>query len=189
METLTATPCRVCESRTYVTHVDVKLADETVRVCDACLEAHDGPGKFEGVGHDDETLATALALYSIDLDGGADFTLSDESNGYAAQIGSFVLTVDDRGFVGVETFESDEKAMNWINRLEDDGFGASEDDGWISYERDGIHASLSGKHLGKFERLTRAQAAISVEMRKSGYYPNVFLSGEHGPSVRRINVW
>jgi hypothetical protein len=76
-----------------------------------------------------------------------------------------------------------------MDEFEDDGFGAQEDDGWISCDRGGYFASLGGKRLGTFERLSRAKAAISLEMRRSGYYPNVFLSGEHGPTVRRIDVW
>jgi len=189
METLTATPCVNCESRSYVEHVDVKIAGELYRVCDVCLADHDGPGKFEQVRHDDETLATALALYALDLAGSSEDFLSDEWNGHASRIGAFVLTVDGQGFVNFEEFDSEELASKWLYSLEDDGFGASEDDAFISYESNGIYASFGGKSLGRFERFTRAKAAISVEMRRQGYFPNVFVSGEHGPGVRRIDVW
>jgi hypothetical protein len=189
MNTLTATPCKVCESRAYVEHVDVTIDADVFRVCDVCLADHDGPGKFEGPARDgDEQLALALVLQSLDLDGCADHFLSDES-GYAAAIDRFILTIDSSGFVDVQEYVDSAVALDRMNDFEGDGFGAQGDDGWISCERGGYFASLGGKRLGTFERLTRAQAAISLEMRRSGYFPNVFLAGEHGHSVRRVDVW
>ena len=165
--------------------VPVTVEPETFYVCEACIEQHAGPGKFEGNGDD---LALALVLHALMLDSGEDHFLSDES-GYMGQFGRFVLTVDDRGFVSAEEFASPEKAEARLNDAEDDGFGASEDDAWISLERGGYHVSFAAKSIGTFETERRARAAVSVEMRRTGYYPNVFLAGEHGPTVRRIDVW
>jgi hypothetical protein len=172
-----------------VEHVDVTVGADTFRVCDVCLADHDGPGKFEGPARDgDEQLALALVLQSIDMDGCADFFLSDES-GYAAAIDRYILACDSSGFVDVREYRTPELALATLAEWENDGFGASEDDGWISCERGGYYAQLGGKDLGTFERLTRAKAAISLEMRRSGCYPNVFVADEHGPSVRRVDVW
>lgn len=188
METLTAIPCRVCESRAYVGHEDVTVGDEPYRVCDVCLADNSGPGKFEG-NHSDYELALALVLYALVLDGDmGDHSLIDESES-AYQFGNLILVQDSQGFTDVREFSDAAAATREMDGWEDDGMGAHEDDGWISYESNGIHASLSGTHLGTFTRLSRAKAAISLEMRKTGYYPNVFLSGEHGPTVRRIDVW
>jgi hypothetical protein len=153
------------------------------------LADHDGPGKFEGPARDgDEQLALALVLQSIDIDCGADHFLSDES-GYAAAIDRFILTCDSSGFVDVQEYRTPELALKRMDEFEDDGFGATEDDGWIVYERHGIAAYLGTEDLGVFSRLSRAKAAMSLAMRRQGYFPNVFVADEHGPSVRRVDVW
>jgi hypothetical protein len=187
-ETLTTEPCTIDGNRTYVTHEVVTVDGENYLVCDSCLDAHRGPGKFEGETQDDETLALALVLHALTLDGLTDAWLSDES-GSVSRIGKYLLVEDGRGFVEVRTFADADAAQRELNGYEDDGLGASEDDAWISYSHGGIEVSFAGKYIGRFERLTRAQAAVSLEMRKSGYFPNVWLAGEHGPTVRRIDVW
>jgi hypothetical protein len=132
----------------------------------------------------------ALVLYALDQDCAADHFLSDES-GYAAAIDRFILTIDSSGFVDVQEYVDSAVALDRMNDFEDDGFGAQPDDGWIVYERHGIAASLGTEDLGVFSRLSRAQAAVSLAMRRQGYFPNVFVADEHGPnvSVRRIDVW
>lgn len=164
---------------------EVVVAVDTYYVCEACLAAHAGPGKFQGNG---DNLALALVLHGLMLDSGEDWFLSDES-GYMGQFGRFVLTIDSQGFVTAEEYDTYDKATERLNGAEDYGFGADEHDAWISLERGGYYVSFDGKTIGKYETERRARAAVSVEMRRTGYYPNVFLTGEHGPTVRRIDVW
>ena len=182
------TKCHVCDRLTAASNgemVSVWEQDDHF-VCRFCISAADGPGRFEGNG---DSLGLALVLDALSGISAEDHFLTDESYGYVGQFGRHLLVQDDRGFIEARSFASPEAAEREMNGYEDTGFGASEDDGWISYEPNGIYASLSGERLGRFDTLRRAQAAISVAMRKQGYYPNVFVSGEHGPSVRRIDVW
>jgi hypothetical protein len=67
--------------------------------------------------------------------------------------------------------------------------GADESDAYINYGRQGLEVSFDGKYIGRYETLRRAQAKVSLLMREHGYFPNVWLTGEHGPTIRRIDVW
>jgi hypothetical protein len=168
----------------HVTAVEVE--GETYYVSHAAIEDASGPGRWQG--ETGEQLALGLVLEHLDQDGGADWTLSDES-GYCAQIDRHLLLQDSSGFMEVRSFATAALAEKEMSSYEDQGMGASEDDAYISYENNGIGVSFGGKHIGRFNTLRRAKACVSVEMRKSGYYPNVFLCGEHGPTIRRIDVW
>jgi hypothetical protein len=66
--------------------------------------------------------------------------------------------------------------------------GADEYDAYISWSRRGYEVSFEGKHVGTFETERRARAAVSVEMRRSGYFPNVYVVSDHG-NLHRIEVW
>lgn len=188
LDTLTAPACLIDDNRSYASHETVEVEGQTFIVCDSCLENHRGPGKFEGEAGDDQSLALALVLHALAAEGWVDEALADES-GSVSRIGRYLLVEDDRGFVEVRTFDSPEAAQRELDGYEDDGLGASEDDAWISSGTRGWEVSFAGKFIGTFKRESRARAAVSLEMRKSGYYPNVWLAGEHGPSVRRIDVW
>jgi hypothetical protein len=187
MKAITARRCLLGDHFRADRHVyAVEVDGETFYACEACVSQHDGPGAHEG--YSEDSLATLLVLEHLDGDGGADFFLSDES-GYAAQLGRFVYKRDDRGFHSYEEFSSPEEAVKHMNGMEDDGFGADESDAYITFTPRGVEVSFDGKHIGTYERESRARAAVSVEMRRSGYFPNVFLCGEHGPTIRRIDVW
>lgn len=164
----------------------VTVGDEIFYVCTICADNLSGPGKHEGVDESDRALC--VVLESIAGDSGMDHWLTDDYQGYVGIVDRFMLIEDDRGFVDVRAFASPDAAMREINGYEDDGFGADQHDAWITDERGGYAVSFDGKYVDRFPRLNRAKAMVSLLMRDSGYYPNVFLSGEHGPSVRRIEV-
>lgn len=185
MDTLTQAPCVACVSRLYGSFTTVEIDGSTYRVCDHCLLDADGPGKFEGCRDD---LPLALALYALRRDGAYDSELSDDSLS-VARFERYLLIEDSQGFVEVREFAGSTTAQAEMDGYEDDGLGASEDDAWLSYQNGGIAVSFAGKHVGTYERESRARAAVSLAMRKQGYYPNVWLAGEHGPGIRRIDVW
>jgi hypothetical protein len=154
-------------------------------VCEDCIP-EPGPGRYQGMSEDDYPLAVALeALASGSFE---DHFLSSDCE-YAGQFGQHILYTDSQGFVTVETFSDSDQARLEMDRLEDNGMGADEDDAYIGYSHGRLEVSFDGKHIGTFTRLGRAKACVSLEMRKSGYFPNVWLTGEHGPTIRRIEVW
>jgi hypothetical protein len=177
----TRKPCYVCERTDYLNSETVQLDDARFTICETCTR--NTPGKFEG------EPARTVVLWALTLNGFADAWLSDESYGYLGRVGKYLVQEDDQGFVTSMEFSSADAAQQKMNSYEDDGFGASEDDAWISLAHGWIDVSFAGEHLGRFETERRARAAVSVAMRKTGYFPNVWLTGEHGPSVRRIEVW
>jgi hypothetical protein len=189
MTTTTIAPrvCDACAKRPD-SFEEVKLDGRTFRVCSDCLAQAEGPGRYDEIHEDD--LPLAVALYAVALQGGGDWSLSDEwGSGSATKFGRVILVQDERGQLDLREFADAAAAEREMNSWEDDGMGASQDDAWISYTNRGIEVSFAGKHIGTFDRLTRAQACVSLAMRKEGYFPNVWVSGEHGPTVRRIDVW
>ena len=187
MQVVTSHQCVSCEKFRANRQLEpVVVGTETFYACDACVDALAGPGKHEGVDESDRALCLVLGhLAGISF---MDHWLTDDYSGYVGVVDRFMLVEDERGFVDVRTFKSADEAMRELNSFEDDGFGASEWDGWISSERNGYAVSLDGKTIGTYPRLNRALAAMAIAQRDAGYYPNTFLSGEHGPSVRRIEV-
>lgn len=187
---ITAHQCCVCGQWRGDRHLEpVSITDvpESLYVCDSCLTDHVGPGKFERVSRDD--LPFALAMQASGPEDYADHFITDEYQGAAYVIGDRIWLEDERGFVEVRSFPSVDAAMRELNGWEDDGFGASEWDAWINCGTLGYEVSFQSKYLGTYETLRRAKARVSVEMRRTGYFPNVFFAGEHGPSIRRIEVW
>lgn len=166
----------------------VTIGSDTSFVCHFCIdETASMPGRMEGIHESDLPLALVLDyLAGISME---DYFLSDEGWGYAGVFDRHILTIDCRGFYDVTSFQTHDLAMREVNAMEDDGMGASDEDAYISYGNHGIEVSLAGKHLGTFTTERRARAAVSVAMRKEGFYPNVWLTGEHGPTIRRIEVW
>lgn len=185
--TTTAPHCAGCETLwAYDALEPVTIGEDVFYACPGCMDELEGPGKHEGIGEDDYALVVVLEyLRGISME---DHWLADES-GYVGVFERHLLVEDSQGFVDVRTFTDHQAAMREINSYEDDGMGASEDDAYIAYERNGLYVSFAGKTVGTYETLRRAMAAVSVEMRRQGYFPNVWLTGEHGPTIRRIDVW
>jgi hypothetical protein len=155
-------------------------------VCEGCANEYAGPGRGEGIHADDRALAAVLEhLAGISME---DHWLADES-GYVGVFDRYLLVKDSSGFLDVWTFADMDAAMREINSYEDDGRGADESDAYINYGRQGLEVSFDGKYIGRYETLRRAQAKVSLLMREHGYFPNVWLTGEHGPTIRRIDVW
>ena len=163
----------------------VAIGGDTFYVCDICRNHLAGPGKHQAVAEDDRALC--IVLYHLYLNDSLDHWLTDENYGFAGIADRFMLLEDSSGFVEVRTFASADAAMREMNSFEDDGFGASEWDAWISEDRGGYAVSFDGKYVDTYPRLNRAKAKVALLMRDSGYFPNVFLQGERG-SVRRIDV-
>lgn len=179
--------CVTCEKWYGEKHTETTVIDdEGFHVCENCIADLAGPGKHEGVHENERGLC--LVLESIIGHDGQDHWLSDEWNGWVGVIGRYVYLEDSRGFVEVREYSDKESAAKYVDSLERDGFGASEDDAWINSEYRGYSVSFSGKHIDTYDSLRRARAAVSLEMRRSGYYPNVWLAGERG-NVQMIEVW
>lgn len=161
--------------------------------CADCVSAHDGLGKFEA--HSPSVnrstrgdLARALILHAWTMGGMEDDRMYQEGWGYCAMFGRYLVVEDDRGFFTFEEFDTVEKAQKEFDRLYSDGWGASEDDAYISFDRGLYEVSFNGKHIGTFERESRARAAISLAMRESGYYPSVWIVNDHG-NISEASVW
>jgi len=136
-----------------------------------------------------DDMRLALTLEYLAGISGEDHMLTDDYYGYASQFDRYIMLVDERGSVEVREYRDSDAAGREMDSFEDGGFGASEHDAWISSEIRGYSVSFDSKYIGTYPTLRRAQAKVSLLMRETGYYPNVFLAGEHGPSVRRISVW
>lgn len=172
-------------------HACLREADTApAYACAQCIEDHDAPGKFEALRHDRRALGVALILNAWSLDGAEDDRMYSEGWGSCERLGRFLLMTDSSGFVTIEEHDTDAKAEEEFTRYYVQGWGASEDDAYISDDRDGYAVSFEGRHLGTFERETRARAAISLEMRRTGYYPDVWHVNERG-SIDHIGgrVW
>lgn len=187
MQVVTSHKCVACDSF----HADSRLEPVTVGsdvfyACESCESCMDGPGKHEGVDESDRALCVVLEhLAGISWE---DYWLSDDYQGYVGVFDRFMLVEDERGFVDVRTFADADSAMRECNSFEDRGFGADENDAYIGISNRGYEVSFDGKYVDTYPRLNRAMAKVSLLMRDSGYYPNVFLTGEHGPTIRRIDV-
>lgn len=180
--------CIVCEgSRPEWAYQAVTVGDDSYTVCEGCANEYAGPGRGEGIDDDDRPLAAVLEHFAgLGME---DHMLADGS-GYAGQFSEHILIVDDRGFVDVRTFPNADAARREMDSFENDGMGASEDDAYIRYDGSrGLSVSFAGKFIGSYPTLRRAKACVSVLMRREGYYPNVWLTHEHGPTIRRISVW
>lgn len=166
--------------------------------CQVCHDAHDSPGKFsQARGFHRSELGKALILYSWSGDCSyQDDSMSNEGWGYCGRFGRYLLFEDTSGFVTFEEFDSDEKANKRFDELYCAGMGASEDDFYIQAGRNGIEVWQSYKQIHVWpsrneEYVTerRALAAVSLEMRKQGYYPNVWICGERGDMRLAKGVW
>ena len=149
--------------------------------------ATEGPGKFQANGgrHD---IGIAKILHAWSMESGEDDYMTSEGWGYCGQFGRFLLMEDTSGFVTFEEYRTTAEAQKEFDKYYSAGWGANEDDAYISEESRGYSVSFEGKHIGTFERMTRAKAAVSLAMRKSGYFPSVWVVNERG-SIDSISVW
>jgi len=179
--------CVACEgSRLEWEYHRVTVGEDVFTVCEGCSNAYAGPGRGEGVACEDRPLAAVLEyLAGISME---DHYLADES-GYAGKFDRYILIVDDRGFVDVRTFPDSDAALREMNRYEDAGMGADEHDAWIGSEYSGYSVSFDGKHVGQYPSLRRAKAKVSLLMRETGFFPNVWLDNGGSSGIRRVDVW
>lgn len=164
---------------------EVTVGADTFYVCGPCQNNLAGPGKHELVHESDRALC--VVLEHLASESGEDWMLTDEWQGYAGQFDRYVLLEDSRGFVEVREYDDAATATREMQDWEDEGFGASEWDAWISEDRGGYAVTFEGKYVDTFPRLNRAKAKVSLLMRDSGYYPNAFLQDARG-TVRRVDV-
>lgn len=88
---------------------------------------YDGPGRLEGTTHDERLLA--LAIETI-LGGGC----PDQCGGtvefglHAARVGRAVLWTDDRGFMSVTVYGSENEAINEVDEEDRRCYGGDDDD-------------------------------------------------------------
>ena len=165
--------------------------------CKLCHDAHNGPGKFEAcIGSNRSELGKALILYSWSLDSSEDDYMSNDGWGYCGRFGQYLLFEDTRGAVSYWDEGTEEKADKEFQRLYRDGWGSSEDDAYISQERYGRwYVTMGGKEINVWENklgevtARRCIAAVSLEMRKQGYYPNVWIVNERGDLQLAERVW
>lgn len=171
--------CAVCNK--WVKPRDTVAQLDNSYCCAACAHNADGFGRFERFRNQLEELGKCLILYAWSQDGMEDNFMSSEGYGYCSQLGNFLLFCDTSGFYSFEEFSTEAEADKEFDRLYSDGMGASEEDGYISDSRDGGYdVSFAGRYIGTFNREARARAAISLEMRKSGFYPDIWSINDHG---------
>jgi hypothetical protein len=178
--------------------VDSDASDDemahTEGICQTCIDNACGPGKYESYGKNDEHLAEALMLEAWSLR-----SMDDEymaSNGdYCGRFDNYLLIIDDRGFVTYERYDTTEEAQKTYDRYFASGWGADEDDIYVSYEgARGVEIYCEGKQIpcrpNANHRISenRIDAAINLHMAKWGYYPNVWNSDRGGYSLRKIKV-
>lgn len=163
--------------------------------CMICAEEHNHPGKFQAYGavepdifrqHYAEQMGKCLLLYEWMSEG--DDHMSNEGWGYCARIDNYLVYEDTQGFVTFDEFGSSERAEEEFYKLYKLGWGASESDYYITWDRGKYRAydGDSGKAIelwpdihGEIGR-RRALAAVSLHMRRTGYWPDVWEEGERG---------
>lgn len=191
--------CAVCHEYRRRKEIVVTLGftpGDPGHCCIYCVRDNDGLGKFESYKtHGDEPdyseLGTALILHAWASE--ADDFMSPEW-GYLAMFqtghlqGGYIYIEDDRGFVTFDEYTSAKSLQKAWDDLYDSGAGATEDDAYISWHRGEYSVSFSGSHLGNYETERRARAAVSLEMRKTGFYPSVWTVSDHG-NLCPISVW
>jgi hypothetical protein len=168
-----------------------------------CATDHNRSGKFERYAcsdptyFDPETMGKALLLYAFDGQD-ADDQMWNDGWGSCYRYGNYLVMEDSQGFVTFEEFKDEEAADKKFNEWYMDGWGADEDDIYIVYEHyRGWQAWESGKqikvwaprHTDVISR-RRVLAAVSLHMRHTGHFPNVWEDQERG-TVKHIGkeVW
>jgi hypothetical protein len=154
--------------------------DETpvVYLCGDCYDIAVTSSKFDSW--------EALALYSLDS-GAEDDSCASESWGFLARFGSWIFTEDTQGFVYAYDYGTIEKAEREFSSLYDQGYGADDNDAYIGFDHGYYHVVIDSKSIGKYDRESRALAAISLEARRTGFYPNAWVEANYG--LARRDYW
>jgi len=176
--------------------------------CMPCAVANNHPGKFQQYSSSDpesfeqhyaESMGKALILYEWSMDSGAeDESMGPDGWGRITRFDNYLLNESESGFVDFDEYDTEEKAAKVFQELYIDGWGQSEYDIFLSWDRGKWHAfdGDAGKeievwpnHEGEVTR-DRVLAGISLHMRKTGYYPDIWEVNERG-SVTNIGseVW
>jgi len=181
---------------------------EDAHCCLPCAVANNHPGKFQQyscsdadafVEHCAESMGKALILYEWSMDSGSeDDRMGPEGWGNITRFGNYFLNESETGFVDFDEYESVEKARKVWDELYTDGWGQDQYDIFLSWERGKWQAydGDAGKEIevwpnreGEITR-DRVLAAISLHMRKTGCFPDIWEVNERG-SVTNIGseVW
>jgi hypothetical protein len=159
--------------------------------CMDCVSDHANPGRFEKYVHNPEELGTVLILDHWSRNDGADEYMHAQGWGYCGLFDKYLLYEDDQGFVTYDEFPTREKATEQYERWFNDGWGAQEDDAYISYESHRPEIYFNGKPLEVWPDATgelterRMLARIRLEMIRTGFYPNVWIDQGRG-SLRLV---
>lgn len=165
----------VIEGITWFSGKPIKLGDDYA--CKECVSRDTGLGKF-ALGD-----AESLILYAWSMDGAEDDFMSNDSE-YCGRFGQWLLYVDSQGFVSSDHYDTKEKAIAHFQSLYDDGMGASEDDGYISFEHGEYHLLVEGKHIGSYPREMRARAAMRIWASQNGFYPSLWVDDQRYGNLR-----
>lgn len=176
--------CDICEQVRY--EFAAKLNESVC--CVVCAEDHDSPGQYEAYKGNLENLGKCLILNEWSMTGGEDEQMSSEGWGYCALMGKFLFQQDGRGFKTFTEHESEEAARKAYDDLYKEGWGATEDDAYISNDRGRWYIQMNGEEVKVWGRrgveegitLKRCIARVRLEMSKTGFYPNVWIVGERG---------
>lgn len=163
--------------------------------CLPCAVANNHPGKFQKYSSMDdeafinycaEDMGKALILYAWRMDGCEDEWMSPEGWGSISRFDNYLLNEDSQGFVDFDEYNTEEEAVKEYEKLYMDGWGQSDDDIYVGWDRNGYKAFQSGKEIdcwadahGEKDR-RRVLAAVSLHMRKTGFYPDVWETSDHG---------
>jgi hypothetical protein len=191
--------CVVCNKKS----TSEKAAEiEASACCMPCALDHNHPGKFSqySTGNDEdfmkyysEAMGTALILYEWSMNSGEDEFMSNEGWGYLARFGEYHLQIDSQGFVSYEKYKNEEQSIKEYEKLYRSGWGASEEDIYVvnDYHR-GWAAWQDGKEIPCWARSgyeydnhagidrQRVLAAVSLHMRKTGFFPDIWEESDHG---------
>jgi hypothetical protein len=166
--------------------------------CMPCAVANNHPGKFQQyscsdehdfINYQSESMGKALILYGWSMDDSyVDDRMGPDGWGSITRLHNYLLNESDSGFVDFDEYESVEKAQKVWDDLYSDGWGQSEYDIFLSFDRGKWHAfdGDAGKeievwpnHEGEITR-DRVLAAISLHMRKTGCFPDIWEVNDHG---------
>lgn len=177
--------------------------------CMPCAVANNHPGKFQQYSSSDEEaflehcaegMGKALILYEWAMNGSEDESMGPEGWGRTTRFDNYLLNESEHGFVDFDEYKTVEEAQKEYEKLYKDGWGQDENDIYLSFERGEWRAfdGESQKVIPVWPRShgedridrNRMRAAISLYMRKNGYYPNVWEVNERG-SVTSIGeeIW
>ena len=168
--------------------------------CLPCAVANNHPGKFQAYSSSDphdfinfcsESMGKALILYEWSMESGAeDESMGPDGWGRITRFDNFLLNEESSGFVTFDEYKTSEEAEKVFQTLYMEGWGQTEYDifvshdyrrGWQAYDGD------SGKVIQVWPRegseevgRQRVLAAVSLHMRKTGYFPDIWEVGERG---------